>query len=412
MGNKNASKTTNQDFDDMQYWKNYFSNKLHNEIKIESDEFFKDRTPCFIPDQNFMKESTFLANFGNDRRTKVENTNKFPFSAIGVIFCETQDGRKIIGTGTLISSNLVLTSAYIVYDNEKNERYINHEFYIGLEDGIYRGSSKVKNFFFADEYKDNKNYNQNDEDYALLILEKDLGNKFGYMGLAPDYQIKDDSTYCLYGYPAEKRNSSGAHEQWGMDASKKGITLDSETNLLKYKYTAFDTSAGQSGSGLFIKENNGKSFIFGIHTTGHQFYKIGVYLTASRYQRIIKWIIDSQINTSIVKNLISLDLSNNNIREKEVEYLSKCDFKSLTSLNLSGNKIGNEGVEYLSKCDFKNLITLDLSSNIIGEKGVEYLSKCDFKNLTTLDLSYNNIGEKEKVERNLISSFPKAKIIL
>ena len=191
----NASKNINQDFDDLQCWKNYFTNKLKKEeIKIESDEFFKDRTPCFIPDPNFMKESTFLANFGDDiisnknisfvketvfledRRTKVESVNKFPFSAIGFIIFETQDGQKQIGTGTLISSNLVLTCAHNVFDNEENKNYINHEFYIGLEDGIYREKSKVKNFFFADEYKDDNNLYKNGDNRDNVDLNNLKGN--------------------------------------------------------------------------------------------------------------------------------------------------------------------------------------------------------------------------------------------
>jgi V8-like Glu-specific endopeptidase len=38
------------------------------------------------------------------------------------------------------------------------------------------------------------------------------------------------------------------------------------------KYKGIDTEGGQSGSGLWMKEDNDKYFIFGIHISGCEYF--------------------------------------------------------------------------------------------------------------------------------------------
>ena len=166
----------------LHYWKDYFIKR--SDIKngeIEQDEIFSCRTRCFIPDLitiNDKEDKKFDEDFQNKQsisfeiepkignstsikqntlnenlRKKVVNLNQFPRSAIGVIIFETQNGKLKQGTGTLIASNLVLTCANNLYDNEINKPYKNHNFYIGVESCSYSESSNVINSFYPDEYK-------------------------------------------------------------------------------------------------------------------------------------------------------------------------------------------------------------------------------------------------------------------
>ena len=138
---------------------------------------------------------------------------------------------------------------------------------------------------------------------------------------------------------------------------------------------------------------------------------------------IKKWIVKS--------NCMELDLSQNNIGEKGVEYLcdtlklENCNLTvlildrnhivdkaaellstaikdgncKLTRLHLNGTKIGVKGVEHLKdalKC-VSNLTELKLAHNDIGDEGAKYLSdslKCENCKLTVLNLRQNCLGDK------------------
>lgn len=89
-------------------------------------------------------------------------------------------------------------------------------------------------------------------------------------------------------------------------------------------------------------------------------------------------------------NLTSLNLSRNNLGDKEVNALAA--ISNLTSLNLSRNKVGDEGVKVLGA--MPNLTSLNLSQNNIGDEGAKMLAANP--NLSTLDVSYNNIGDEGK----------------
>ncbi|EFC43091.1 predicted protein [Naegleria gruberi] len=89
---------------------------------------------------------------------------------------------------------------------------------------------------------------------------------------------------------------------------------------------------------------------------------------------------------SEMKQLTSLDISENNIGVEGAKYIS--EMKQLTSLNICRNEIGVEGVKYIS--EMKQLTSLDISYNKIGVEGAKYIS--EMKQLTSLDISENNIG--------------------
>ena len=78
-------------------------------------------------------------------------------------------------------------------------------------------------------------------------------------------------------------------------------------------------------------------------------------------------------------------------------------------LDLSETDIGDKGMEFLSECNFKLLSRFYLHSTLIGKQGIKYLARCDFNLLELLSLEMTKIAEDEKIEikKRLIILFPK-----
>jgi len=102
-----------------------------------------------------------------------------------------------------------------------------------------------------------------------------------------------------------------------------------------------------------------------------------------------------------IKDIIKLDLSDNNLNSKSITSLAKAikyNF-SLKTLILKNNKMSNQGCKNLfsnliSKIDRINLFQLDISNNDIGSDGVESFSEFlkRTKSLVNLNISNNLIG--------------------
>jgi len=100
-----------------------------------------------------------------------------------------------------------------------------------------------------------------------------------------------------------------------------------------------------------------------------------------------------------LKNLHTLDLSNNSIKSEGALYLSQGKFNSLESLNLNNNKIGDEGLNHISKGIFVCLNKLYLSHNNLTYEGIKYLIYAKFtNNLVILDSGIKCTKDNNKWE--------------
>jgi V8-like Glu-specific endopeptidase len=236
-----------------------------------------------------------------DMRVKVDDNLKFPYCCIGTLLTY-YDGNYWLGTGTLIGPNLVLTAAHNLY--VKNEfKGLSSKFYIGLngdEFSDYAECSFSENScrsFIPDNYKSGKDPY---DDFAILVLDKPLGDIYGYFDLGSskfDQLLSNDKLqfYC-YGFPGDKTDKiilnneneklimkEPHYEMWGMK-------VDPHLNKNLIEYT-FDSYSGQSGSCIFY-EQNGKGYLIGIHIMHNPSSRIGyaVYINSERYNQIINWI--------------------------------------------------------------------------------------------------------------------------
>ncbi len=119
-------------------------------------------------------------------RRVVENTDH-PWQAIGRV----NIGGTTHCSGTLVAANVVLTAAHCLYSRRMKKMVVPStvHFLAGYSKGEFRGHSKVQSYrvgtgFDGDKWNDKTNAMH---DWALLTLEKPLGDDLGFLTLPSEW---------------------------------------------------------------------------------------------------------------------------------------------------------------------------------------------------------------------------------
>lgn len=164
----------------------------------------------------------------------------------------------------------------MVYDDEGKQISKKTQFRIGQEseEKFLHGICVSQIFIHPNYIKNINQYQENKEnignllesekwDIALLKLKKDIGTKLGWTSL----KIFDEDNILsvkvhVSGYPAQKSfNSYLFQEEYGMFDHEGDIVLIDDSKI----YYNIDTSAGQSGAGIWSQKNE-EIYCYGIHT--------------------------------------------------------------------------------------------------------------------------------------------------
>lgn len=348
---------------------------------------------------------------GRDGRERVYQTTRWPHCVQGRLITVIGNGENLLGSGTVIGPNLVLTSANNVYSKYRGIEYNKNSmtFYTSMNgfDTPYGGLDVIE-IYYPDEYKDNEK-----EDYALLVLDGRIGDCTGYFGIKQfNRESLEGKPAYLYGYQADQ--SQYENYLWGMEGP---FRIDLYNDRIDH---IIDTSDEQAGSALYIEQNS-KYYVIGVNikvTDTSRLTNQAVYLNEARISRIKGWVKDyyrkygmSKIelseltyNHSIYEaliynrfnkdNFIVLKLRSSTITPIQAREIANCEFKNLEILDLSSNELGDEGAAEISIARFNKLLELDLSHNNIGDKGAIAISRSKFINLTKLILSNNEIRDE------------------
>ena len=356
-----------------------------------------------------------------DTIQRYKNTCSFPQSVHGVIIVkQTEDGTPMWGSGVLIGTNIVLTAAYNIYDDEKpiKKRYPCIKFIPGANgDEAPFGEIEVDQVFAPEDFINHKEIDDenggNAADYALLYLRKPIGCVAGYFGLhavlPSERKLLDVDEVSIVGYPAHEivNENKAKFEQWG----EKGIIIgfDEKRELIHCKNNL--KSAGLTGGAVFYEDTHRKN----------QFYVIGIYLgnnsvcwiTKEKFNKLSMWITEARDKKfkEILQNksdedcIKALNFSYKAFGAASVSLLLEWKLNSLEELNLAVCNIDERGIkELVNNSKWPKLRTLNLKTNNLDVKGCQILgSNRTWKNLKTLTLDINKIGDlgvKELVQNN------------
>ena len=228
----------------------------------------------FIPKKLQQSESPTgdsRAIIGLDQRLPMIS-REYPWSTVGKIVMLTEAGNEYSCTGTLIGKSLVLTNAHCVYDKDK-KLFQKIYFLPNLINGRLRtktDAAGVKNVLTGTNSPDDRP----DSDWAILELDKPLGEKYGFLKwrsvpLAILQRYKNGLAVAGYSgdYPDPKAfQELGAGRGLTAGVHLKCSVLGESEGMLVHDC---DTNSGASGSAL-ISKIDGVYQIVGLHAAGRR----------------------------------------------------------------------------------------------------------------------------------------------
>lgn len=220
---------------------------------------------------------------GPDGRSQIAHTVAFPYRSIVFLQVAFDGGLATECTGWLIGPRTVATAAHCVQDAAHGWAR-SARVYPGA-DGRRAplGSAAAARFYTVLGWTSS---HLPEFDYAALLLDTDLGEKVGWVGMAllTDEQLRATSVR-MTGYPADKP----PHTMWTMSGQVRSLAP------LRVWYD-MDSYAGQSGSPVYNAQSTRSCLycvvaIHGYGTAGDSLgrYNSGVRITRTALDNFLAW---------------------------------------------------------------------------------------------------------------------------
>jgi V8-like Glu-specific endopeptidase len=215
---------------------------------------------------------------GADNRIKITDTTSYPWRTATKLIVTFPKGKGGC-TGTIIAAKYVLTAGHCVHNKDYGGWAKKIEVIPGLN-GTYKpfGSALATKYRTYTGWTSSADRNH---DFALLTLDKSIGNSTGTLGYA-SYSSVNGLTGHIAGYPCDK---GGLHLYYHY-----GLISSSTSKRLSYQ---IDTYGCQSGSGIY-RIVDGKRYVFGVHAYGvgssSPNHNSGTRIDSTKFNSIKSWI--------------------------------------------------------------------------------------------------------------------------
>jgi V8-like Glu-specific endopeptidase len=220
---------------------------------------------------------------GTDERTRVTNTQDYPFRCICSLLITANNGSQYIGTGWLVAPRLLLTAGHCVYMHDEGGWAAQIEVIPGRDATTYPFGSVI-----ATDMRSVTGWtvdSDRDFDYGAILLPEDrrLGDELGWFG----YSVRFDNylqglDVNLSGYPGDGGPDGIDGTQWQdhrqiQDVHERQITY------------VIDTYGGQSGAPVWETTQDGDRYGVAIHTWGMSTSNGATRITSDLFDNVVAW---------------------------------------------------------------------------------------------------------------------------
>lgn len=214
---------------------------------------------------------------GNDDRKLVTATETLPWRCVCQLIIEGLHGVKILGTGWIGGPNTIFTAGHNLLDPSKGQKATKVWVFPGRA-----GTSAPYGYSLSTDFAVHPSWStdmESKDDIGVIYVKEPIGKKLGWFGFA---NYSDSKLAALIvnnaGYAVDKPFAT----MW----SNSGRVSTVDAGTIDY---LIDTEGGQSGSPIFIVDQEGKRTVVGIHAYGRCPSNYGVRITADVFRQLKQW---------------------------------------------------------------------------------------------------------------------------